>query len=95
MPSYRITLQLGQLISGISPEQVQPAIRDVCAEVANVESSDIRIERGVPVVVTRFTALTDAEAVEIGLHSRDRTATFCAIERAAVTKRVKNRWLPL
>ncbi|QUY61119.1 Hypotetical protein [Gulosibacter molinativorax] len=95
MPSYRVTLRLGRFIAPIAPQDVQPRIREACAEVATVEACDIALERGMPVVVTRFTGLSDAEAVSVGVHTRDSAANFCVVEHAAVTKRVRNRWLPI
>lgn len=92
MPSYRVTLTIGRLTDKITPEQVQPFVRDACAEAANVESCDIRLERGIPVIVTRFTALNDAEAALIATHTRKRVAEIAQVQRATVTKRVKNHW---
>ncbi|MGO1544251.1 MAG: hypothetical protein ACTHXA_07905 [Gulosibacter sp.] len=74
---------------------MQPFVRDACAEVANVEACDIRLERGVPVIVTRFTALNDAEAATFATHTRDRVAAVAEVQRAKVTKRVKNHWPPI
>lgn len=95
MPSYRVTLALGRMKTAIDPTDVLPFVRDACAEVANVESCDIRLERGVPVIVTRFTALNDAEAATFASHTRVRVDAIADVHRASVTKRVKNTWPPL
>ena len=92
MPSFRVTLTIGALKSGVSAEAVLPAAADAAAELTTVEASDLGVVAGAARITVRFTA-DDAElALQLGHHVVASTRTVAEVLNWKVTERVKGRW---
>lgn len=92
MPSYRVTMTVGMLRPGVSPDRVLPTAADAAAELTTVEASDLGIVAGSPRITIRFTA-DDAElASQLGHHVASRTSEAAEVLGWRVTERVKGRW---
>lgn len=95
MPSFRITLTVGALRDGVTPESVVPTAARAAAEMATVEASELAVVAGEARVIVRFSADDPAEALRIGVHVRAVTADVAQLLGARVTERVRSRWLPV
>ncbi|KFF60830.1 hypothetical protein JF66_01595 [Cryobacterium sp. MLB-32] len=95
MPSYRITLTVGDLRDGVTPDSVVPTAARAAAEMATVEASELAVVSGEARVIVRFSAENPAEALRVGLHVRQATADVARLLGAQVTERVRSRWLPV
>ncbi|WP_067781418.1 hypothetical protein [Actinomyces vulturis] len=65
MPSYRSFLTIGLLEPGVAPGVVHLTVCDAVRECTAVESWDVSVRRGVPVLTVRFTGDDDAHARSI------------------------------
>lgn len=92
MPSYRVTIGIGRLAPGVSPDTVLPTAAAAAAELAVVEASDLAVVAGAPRITVRFTEDNDAAALGVGSHVVDRTARVADPLTWAVTVREKGRW---
>ena len=95
MPSFRITLIIGALHSGIAPGSVLPNLTAAAAELTTVEASDIAVVAGSPRAIVRFTADDAAMALRVG--DQVLAAARRQVEPVSwlVTERVKARWYPV
>ena len=95
MPSFRITLIIGALHSGIAPGAVLPNLAAAAAEVTTVEASDLAVVAGSPRAIVRFTADDAAMALRVG--DQVLAAARRQVEPVSwqVTERVKARWYPV
>ena len=91
MPSYRVTLGIGDRIEVPAPSLL-PRIGAACAEIAEVESQDVRIVHGAPSIVVRFAASADSEAIEVARHTHEAAARLAALTRVELTRRVHGEW---
>jgi len=92
MPSFRVTLVVGQLMPGVDPSTIVPAAAAAARMLATVEASDLAVVSGTARVTVRFLA-EDAElALQIGEHVAAQTARSATVEAWGVTERVGNRW---
>lgn len=95
VPSYRVTLAVGALAAGTSPDAVMPEAARLVAELTVVESKDIQILRGVPCAVVRFEAPSDEIAEAVADHTVGGLAGVVEVRSAAVTRRDGARWTPV
>ena len=95
MPSFRITLIIGALHSGIAPDSVLPHLTAAAAELTTVEASDLAVVAGSPRAIVRFTADDAAMALRVG--DRVLAAARTRVEPVSwqVTERVRTRWYPV
>ena len=95
MPSFRITLIIGTLHSGVAPDSVLPQLAAAAAELTTVEASDLAVVAGSPRAIVRFTADDAAMALRVG--DRVLAAARTSVEPVSwqVTERVKARWYPV
>ncbi|MCY7287682.1 MAG: hypothetical protein LH624_05390, partial [Cryobacterium sp.] len=68
MPSFRITLIIGALHPGVTPDTVLPTLAASAAELTTVEASDLAVVAGSPRAMLRFTADDAAMALSVGEH---------------------------
>ena len=95
MPSFRVTLTIGDLRPGTDPRSVLPAAADAARELTVVEASEVNIVAGSARVTVRFSA-DDAEiARQVGHHIVASTNRVAAVARWAITQRVGGRWAAL
>ncbi|WP_144751868.1 hypothetical protein [Curtobacterium pusillum] len=95
MPSYRVTLAVGALAPGATPDAVLPEAARLVAELTVVEAKDVQLLRGVPCAVVRFEAPSDEIASAVGSHAADGLAATAEVRSAAVTRRDGPRWTPV
>ncbi|RWZ52480.1 hypothetical protein ELQ90_00525 [Labedella phragmitis] len=92
MPSYRVTMTIGMLRPGSSPEQVQPTAADAAAEIAVLESSTVDVTRGEARLVVRFTADDPELALQVARHVVASTDRVAHITYSTVTERDGGTW---
>lgn len=95
MPSFRVCFDIGRVMPGVSPAEVQPAAADAVGEFANVEANQVQVRGGVASIVVRFTAEDAREAIEVAHRATPRLAQSAEVQAAVLTKRVRGRWVPL
>ena len=92
MPSYRVTMVIGALAAGVSPQQVLPAAKAAALEHSVVEASDLAVVAGEARITVRFAADETEIAQQIGRHVAARTAALASVSRWQLTERVGGRW---
>jgi len=95
MPSFRVTIGVGPVRPGVHPADVLPTVADAAATLTVVEASDLQIVGGLPRIVVRFEAEDDEIARQVGEHALAVFGTIAEARTAALTRRTKNRWLPV
>ncbi|MBC7442580.1 MAG: hypothetical protein H7311_08685 [Ramlibacter sp.] len=95
MPSYRITLIIGSLRPGVTPDSVLPGMASAAAELTTVEASDLAVVAGSARATVRFTADDPAMALRVGRHVVDATRARAEPLSWQVTERVASRWYPV
>ncbi|WP_144714949.1 hypothetical protein [Curtobacterium pusillum] len=95
MPSYRVTLAIGALAAGTTPDAVLPEAARLVAELTVVEAKDVQLLRGVPCAVVRFESPSDEIAEAVAEHAVDGLARVVEVRSAAVTRRDGGRWTPV
>ena len=92
VPSYRVTIAIGRLAPGVSPDAVLPAAAAAAAELAVVEASDIAVVSGAPRLVVRFAGEDDAEALFVGSRVVNAVRVLAEPLNWGVTVGNKGRW---
>ncbi|MFD2839564.1 hypothetical protein ACFSYH_03165 [Populibacterium corticicola] len=92
MPSYRLILSVANLLGDVSPEQILPRSADALRKHVNVESFDLRITRGVPQLILRFTADDPVHARTASAQAHNEISSFIEVTRAQTLQRVHGRW---
>lgn len=95
MPSYRVTLLIGDMRVGRSPEEVLPAAVDAARELTTAESWDLAIRHGMPRITVRYIADDDAEAFRVAELVRARTNLVAQARGTTVTRRYGGRFYPV
>lgn len=95
VPSYRVTLAVGALAAGTSPDAVLPAAARLVAELTVVEAKDVQLLRGVPSAVVRYEAPSDEVAEAVAGHAVDGLTGVVEVRSAVVTRRDGPRWAPV
>jgi len=95
VPSYRVTLAVGALAAGTSPDAVLPEAARLVAELTVVEAKDVQLLRGVPCAVVRYDAPSDEIAEAVAEHAVDGLAGVVEVRSAVVTRRGGQRWTPV
>lgn len=95
MPSYRLTLTVGQIRGAIAPPDVQPEVGSAVASHATVEANEIKISNGAPQLVIRYTATDPAHAREVVELSLAQIDAVIEVVSFRVTSRQGTRWLPI
>jgi hypothetical protein len=95
MPSYRVTMSMGNLRPGVSPASVLPAASAAASEFAIVEAADISVVSGSARLIIRFAESEPEVAAQVGQHIAESTDTVVEVLGFGVTERVRNRWVEL
>ncbi|MBE7699903.1 hypothetical protein H9623_06220 [Oerskovia sp. Sa1BUA8] len=95
MTSYRVSLVVGMLRPGASPEAVLPAAAAAAREVTEVEAYDLGIVRGEARVTVRYLADDDDRAAEIARAVRAAAGALVEVGGAVFTRRYGPRWHPV
>ena len=95
VPSYRVTLAVGALAAGTSPDAVLPEAARLVAELTVVEAKDVQLLRGVPCAVVRYDAPSDEIAEAVAEHAVAGLAGVVEVRSAVVTRRDGQRWKPV
>ena len=92
VPSYRVSLVVGNLQPGVDPAVVLPSAAESARGLATVEASDVAVVRGRARITVRFVADEDAAAHRVADTVRDRVTTLAATSDHRLTRRWGNRW---
>lgn len=92
MPSFRVTITIGALRPGATPEAVLPVATRAAAELTTVEASDVGIVAASARLTVRFTADDSELAGQIGRHVVEMTGTVAEPLAWKLTERVNGRW---
>jgi hypothetical protein len=95
MPSFRVTLEIGELRAGVAPESVLPAAAAAAAGLTIVEASSLDVVRGSARITVRFTADDDASAFGMGTQVARKTRSLAEVPSWLVTRRVGAEWHPV
>ncbi|TFC82471.1 hypothetical protein E3T24_13105 [Cryobacterium sp. TmT2-59] len=95
MPSFRITLIIGALRPGVTPDSVLPGMTAAAAELTTVEASDLAVVAGSARATVRFTANDTGMALRVGRQVVAATQARAEPLSWQVTERVKARWYPV
>lgn len=76
MPSYRVSVGVGALRSGVDPAAILPSLRDALAELTTVEAADLGVASGEARITIRFLAEDAALAWQLADAVRARLAEF-------------------
>lgn len=92
MPSYRLILTVANVLAPIAPEEILPRATDALKKHVNVEAFDLRITRGKPQLVLRYTAADKQEAARAAYASENEISSFIEVTRMQNLQRVHGRW---
>lgn len=95
VPSYRVRLALGLMRGAVDPASVLPTARDAVGELTTVESAQVELRAGVPLVVVRFEAADDLAASRVGRHAAQVVDELVVVESSRVLRRTGQTWSPL
>lgn len=99
MPSYRLEVEIGDLLPGRSPEQVMDAATSALGH--HVDATDITVVAGTPRILVRFTVPAssgyeeDAEARTASRASREAVERVATTGRHRLLRRYRGTWLAL
>jgi len=80
---------------GHDPADVLPAATGAARERTAVESGQVEIVRGMPVLTVRYESVDDLTASGIGRVVVERVDSMVVVETSRVTRRFGNRWYPM
>lgn len=89
-----MTLTIGALAAGVSPQSVLPSIAAAVAERTVVEASDLAVVSASARVTVRYEA-EDETARAVAEHAVARTRAVAEVVSWRVTRRVGGRWHPV
>nr|WP_250445018.1 hypothetical protein [Actinotalea sp. C106] len=92
VPSYRLTLTIGALRPGVTPEQVLPAAAEAARERTTVEAWDLAVVRGEPRISVRYTAQDDGQSADLGRRVRATVSTLADVGASRLDRRYGPRW---
>lgn len=92
MPSYRLIVSVGNLKPSVEPDQILTGAAKDLGRYANVEAFDVRISRGVPQLVLRYTAPDRNVALDAALRTVPHLEARSHITKTQVLQRVHGRW---
>ena len=95
MPSYRVTMAIGALAPGVTPDRVLPAARSAAWQLVVVEAADLQVVSGQARIVVRFAADDPEIAAQVAQHVATVTAATAVINSWRLTKRDGSRWNPV
>jgi hypothetical protein len=95
VPSFRVTVTVGELRAGATADSVLPTATAAVAEFANVEAADVGVRRGRAQLTIRFTGDDDDTAVQLGAHVASVVDTVVRVSEWSVTRRVRGNWVPV
>jgi hypothetical protein len=99
VPSYRLELEIGDLLAGRSPEQVMDAA--VSSLGHHVDATDITVVAGTARILLRFTVPPssayeeDSAALTASQRSREAVEHVATTGRYRLLRRFHGRWLAL
>lgn len=93
MPSYRVTIGIGALVAGVTPDAVLPAAAAGAAALTTVEASDLAVVGGLPRLVVRFTAEDRPDAQQVAMSVLEATRAVAQPLTCTITRRVGGRWI--
>ncbi|MFH5824813.1 hypothetical protein [Georgenia sp. AZ-5] len=92
MPSYRVTVPVGNLRAGVAPEGVLPAAADAAGALMTVEARDVAIVRGEALVRVRFAADDDGDADHVAARVTAAVRRRATAGQARLECRAGSRW---
>ena len=92
VPTYRITLAVGRLSPGVTPETVLPAAADAARVRVTVEACDLAVVRGEARVTVRYTADDDGQAVDVARRVRAVVSGLADVSSPTLSRRYGSRW---
>jgi hypothetical protein len=95
MPSFRVTLEIGELRPGVDPKSVLPTAAAAAAGLTIVEASSLDVVRGSARISVRFTADDDASAFGMATQVARKTRSLAEVASWLVTRRVGGEWHPV
>jgi hypothetical protein len=94
VPSFRVTMTIGALRPGVSPEVVLPTAARIAATLSTVEASSVDVVSGSARITVRFTADTATDALRIAAQVASGTGDVAEVITWLATERVGGRWYP-
>lgn len=101
MPSFRVRLEIGDLLPGHRPEQVMDTAEAALQATHDVAAKDIEVVARVPRIVLRITVpastrhAEDDEAAQAAGRMREAVSEVARTGRLDVLRRDGGRWLPV
>ena len=95
MPSFRVTVTVGDLRAGATADSVLPTATGAVADVANVEAAEVGVRRGRAQLTIRFTGDDDETAAQLGAHVASVVDTVARVSEWSVTRRARGDWVPV
>lgn len=95
MPSYRVTMAVGALAVGVTPDRVLPAARRAALQLVVVEAAELQVVSGQARIVVRFAADDPDIAEQVAHHVVTVTTTNAVVDSWRLTERDGSRWNPL
>ncbi|CAN5313601.1 hypothetical protein BH11ACT4_BH11ACT4_23830 [soil metagenome] len=92
MPSFRVTLAIGDLAPGIAPAAILPAAKAAAQELVVMEAADLQVVSGQARIIVRFAADDEEIAAQVGSHVASRVQQFAEVTGCRITERVGARW---
>ena len=95
MPSYRVTIVVGQLHRGVRPETVLPAAVEAGRDLTTVEASDVSVVAGRARITVRFMADDGPAAGRVADHVCATTGALAELGEVTLSRRYGGRWYPV
>lgn len=95
MTSYRLSLILGLLHRGTSPEAVLPAAAAAARDLTEVEAYDLGIVSGEARITVRYLAEDDDKAAEVARAVHAAASTLVEVNGAVLVRRYGPKWHPV
>lgn len=85
-------LTVANVLGPIAPEEILPKAAQTLGKYVNVEAFDLRITRGKPQIVLRYTAADKNEALSATFRAENEISAFIEVTRTQNLQRVHGRW---
>lgn len=92
MPSYRVTLTIGDLRAGVHPDRVVAIIGGPASALTVLEGTNLNVVAGQARVTIRFTADDDDHAAFVAREVIQAATAIAEVRTAFVTRRAGNTW---
>ncbi len=92
MPSYRVTLTIGDLRVGVHPDRVVAIIGGPASALTVLEGTNLNVVAGQARITIRFTADDDDHAAFVAREVIQAATAIADVRTAFVTRRAENTW---